>query len=145
MDKKTVVLDKIQQILGNAGEVIVTKKQIERVIVDTTNQLLTVTENKVNILMTEPSEYWSNQGFALSETLIFVDGNIGGNLFYSGDSILLFGYAIDHNQGYPITIQTREEDFTIFDEESLVDLIIERIEKYAVRIMEIVEKNKSTQ
>lgn len=121
-----------------------TKNDIENKISELLNSLCEAANNKVRFTAQEPSGIPYQGAYGNSDKVIYIDGNVSKNPFYQGDSILLFGYSIDPRTGYPVTIQTREQDSTIFDEDALVDFILQRIKTHAVRIMEISESGDNT-
>lgn len=141
MDKKSQLFERIKDILDTANQVITTKKDIEKTILDTVSTLHNATGGKIRIQLPEPSDFLRTHGYNSSEKIIRIDANIQNDPFRFSENIILFGYSIDPQTGYPVTVQTRSEDLTIYDEDLLIEFILNRIEKKAVAILEIANEN----
>lgn len=107
------------------------------------NDLCSAADKKISFKKRSPDDWLKNHGYGSSDEIIIIHNTNDVDLKHS--SILIFGYSINKNTGYPVIFQTRTKDFTIFDEPELIDFILERIGELSVRIMEVANMDISTE
>lgn len=129
------ILNQIQNILKNAGDVISIKTNIINTIYKVLDDLCLATENKICIEKTAPNDFIKSQGYSNSDEVILIKKS--GDYTNQFPRLLIFGYSVNSSTGYPVIFETRSEEFSVFDESELIDFLLNRIEKNSVKIMEV--------
>lgn len=140
-ESKLHLLQQVKKSLDNASQMLKIRESLSNDIMEIVNSISEVTEGALIVRNLKKSiwdenldkNHWQLNPFSSSDFIVTVNKSRVNSL----KSLTLFGYCINKTSGYPVLIQDDNNDQYAYSKDELITIIINIIDKKAVKIMEL--------